>query len=84
MAKKLSTLASNVHWFHEDILSPASAHTIAHDGEVRDVGSRFGKIETTKDEILEDGSLPAGAEPVCPGQPRLHRGHRLKGKRTRT
>ncbi len=53
VAKKLSTLASNVHWFHEDILSPGSARAIAGEGEVRDVGSRFEKIETTKDEILE-------------------------------
>lgn len=53
VAKKLSTLASNVHWFHEDILSPGSAHSITNDGEPRDVGARFEKIETTKDEILE-------------------------------
>ena len=54
VAKKLSTLASNVHWFHEDILSPGSARAIAQNGgEVRDVGARFEKIETTKDEILE-------------------------------
>ena len=37
VAKKLSTLASNVHWFHEDILSPGSLRTIANSGEVRDV-----------------------------------------------
>ena len=53
VAKKLSTLASNVHWFHEDILSPTGARSIARDGEERDVGARFEKIETTKDEILE-------------------------------
>lgn len=55
VAKKLSTLASNVHWFHEDILSPGTARAIAADnqGEGRDVGSRFEKIETTKDEILD-------------------------------
>ncbi|MGZ3786996.1 MAG: hypothetical protein ACXVLQ_00655 [Bacteriovorax sp.] len=53
VAKKLSTLASNVHWFHEDILSPGSARAIANDGESRDVGARFEKIETTKDEILD-------------------------------
>ncbi len=54
VAKKLSTLASNVHWFHEDILSPAGAsRALAGDGESRDVGARFEKIETTKDEILE-------------------------------
>ena len=53
VGKKLSTLASNVHWFHEDILSPGAAHTIAKDGESRDVGVRFEKIETTKEEILD-------------------------------
>ena len=53
VAKKLSTLASNVHWFHEDILSPGSVRTIASNGESRDVGTRFEKIETTKEEILE-------------------------------
>lgn len=53
VAKKLSTLASNVHWFHEDILSPGSARAIAGEKEPRDVGSRFEKIETTKDEILD-------------------------------
>ena len=50
-AKHLSNLASNVHWFHEDLLAPNGAKTQA--GEGRDVGSRFEKIETTKDEILE-------------------------------
>lgn len=58
VAKKLSTLASNVHWFHEDILSPGTARAIAGAGgsetEGRDVGSRFEKIESTKDEILEN------------------------------
>jgi hypothetical protein len=54
VAKKLSTLASNVHWFHEDILSPGATHAIAN-SESRDVGARFEKIESTKDEIL-DGS----------------------------
>lgn len=53
VAKKLSTLASNVHWFHEDIFAPASAHAIASDGEPRDVGARFEKIENTKDDILD-------------------------------
>ncbi|MBC7428432.1 MAG: hypothetical protein H7336_07470 [Bacteriovorax sp.] len=50
-AKQLSNLASNVHWFHEDILAPNG--TKAKTGEGRDVGSRFEKIETTKDEIIE-------------------------------
>ena len=48
-AKQLSNLASNVHWFHEDILAPAGQQA----KEGRDVGTRFEKIETTKDEILE-------------------------------
>ena len=52
-AKNLSNLASNVHWFHEDILAPNGAKNLAGKGQVRDVGSRFEKIETRKDEILE-------------------------------
>ena len=52
-AKLLSNLASNVHWFHEDILVPNGAKNLAGKGQTRDVGSRFEKIETTKDEILE-------------------------------
>jgi hypothetical protein len=52
-AKLLSNLASNVHWFHEDILAPVGAKNLAGKGEARDVGARFEKIETTKDEILE-------------------------------
>ena len=52
-AKLLSNLASNVHWFHEDILAPNGAKNLAGKGQARDVGSRFEKIETTKDEILE-------------------------------
>ncbi|MBY0413598.1 MAG: hypothetical protein K2Q18_05510 [Bdellovibrionales bacterium] len=51
--KLLSNLASNVHWFHEDILAPVGAKNLAGKGEARDVGTRFEKIETTKDEILE-------------------------------
>jgi signal transduction histidine kinase len=53
VAKKLSTLASNVHWFHEDVLSPSGSHKLTGDGEDLDIGSRFEKIEATKDEILE-------------------------------
>ncbi len=53
VAKNLSTLASNVHWFHEDILSPSVARIAEGDSETRDVGVRFEKIETTKDDILE-------------------------------
>lgn len=52
-AKLLSNLASNVHWFHEDLLAPAGAKSLAGKGEARDVGARFEKIETTKDEILD-------------------------------
>lgn len=52
-AKLLSNLASNVHWFHEDILAPNGGKNLAGKGQARDVGSRFEKIETTKDEILE-------------------------------
>ena len=52
-AKLLSNLASNVHWFHEDILAPISAKNLASKGQARDVGSRFEKIEMRKDEILE-------------------------------
>ncbi len=52
-AKKLSTLASNVHWFHEDILAPAGVRNIAGTNEPKDISSRFEKIEMTKDEILE-------------------------------
>lgn len=51
VAKLLSTLASNVHWFHEDVLAPSNS--LVKNGEGRDVGSRFEKIETTKDQILE-------------------------------
>ncbi|MBC7537829.1 MAG: hypothetical protein H7281_03350 [Bacteriovorax sp.] len=60
VAKKLSTLASNVHWFHEDILSPGSVRAIANDGESRDIGVRFEKIETTKDDILESSEKYKG------------------------
>ena len=51
--KQLSHLASNVHWFHEDILAPATSKSLTGTSEVRDVNSRFEKIETTKDQILE-------------------------------
>lgn len=54
VAKKLSTLASNVHWFHEDSLLPAnSANALAATDESRNIGSRFEMIENTKDEVLE-------------------------------
>lgn len=54
VAKRLSTLASNVHWFHEDTLLPESAtHAIGSSEEGRNIGTRFERIETTKDEVLE-------------------------------
>ena len=56
-AKKLSNLASNVHWFHEDVLSPGLSKGITGNGESRDEGSRFEKIESTKDEILESSEI---------------------------
>ncbi len=52
-AKLLSNLASNVHWFHEDILAPNGAKSLSGKGSTRDVGSRFEKIETRKDEIID-------------------------------
>lgn len=52
-AKQLSNLASNVHWFHEDILAPNGSKNLAGNSGARDVEARFEKIETTKDEILE-------------------------------
>jgi hypothetical protein len=55
-AKQLSNLASNVHWFHEDILIPGGAQTKTITGEGRDVGTRFEKIETTKNEILDSSA----------------------------
>jgi hypothetical protein len=51
--KKLSTLSSNVHWFHEDLLTPKEKKILTN-GEGRDVGTRFEKIENTKDEILDE------------------------------
>jgi signal transduction histidine kinase len=61
LAKKLSTLASNVHWFHEDSLlpisnnvsAPVAVRSVSVGTEERNIGSRFETIETTKDEILE-------------------------------
>lgn len=49
--KQLSNLASNVHWFHEDILAPKT------NGIGRNVEGRFEKIETKKDQLLESTSL---------------------------
>lgn len=53
VSRLLSNLASNVHWFHEDILAPESSKSLAGNSEPRDVSNRFEKIETMKDEILE-------------------------------
>jgi hypothetical protein len=54
IAKKLSTLASNVHWFHEDSLLPInSAGALSTATEGKSIGSRFETIETTKDEVLD-------------------------------
>jgi hypothetical protein len=53
--KKLSTMSSNVHWFHEDLASTTLDSGLASNaGESKDIGTRFEKIESTKDEILED------------------------------
>ncbi len=53
--KKLSTMSSNVHWFHEDLVSATlGSELLPTSGEAKDVGARFEKIESTKDEILED------------------------------
>lgn len=53
VAKKLSMLASNVHWFHEDLSANGANNNLGGSGEGRDIGSRFEKIEVTKDEILD-------------------------------
>jgi len=49
-AKKLSTLASSVHWFHESLISN-NKNSQVKDG---DFGSRFEKIESLRDEVLEE------------------------------
>jgi hypothetical protein len=54
--KKLRTLASNVHWFHEDLIAPQGVVSLSN-GEGRDIGSRFEKIENTKDEVLDDSEV---------------------------
>ncbi len=56
-SRQLSNLASNVHWFHEDILAPENSKTISGKNEVRDVSTRFEKIETMKDELLEQANV---------------------------
>jgi hypothetical protein len=55
--KKLNNLASNVHWFHEDVLSPGLSKGITGNGKSRDEGARFEKIELTKEEILESSDI---------------------------
>jgi hypothetical protein len=52
VSKKLSNLASNVHWFHEELLAPTGGNALSK-GEGKDIGSRFEKIENTKDEVLD-------------------------------
>ena len=52
--KKLSTLASSIHWFHEDILSNAGANALT--GKVKETtnpSERFEKIESLKDDVFE-------------------------------
>ena len=52
--KKLSTLASSIHWFHEDILSNAGANALT--GKVKEAtnpSERFEKIESLKDDVFE-------------------------------
>ena len=53
VSKKLGTMASNVHWFHEDLIAPQGVKSLAN-GEGRDLNSRFEKIESTKDELLDE------------------------------
>jgi hypothetical protein len=50
IAKKLSTLASNVHWFHEDLIGNSEVL----ESENNNINQRFEKIETVKDELLEE------------------------------
>lgn len=57
ISKQLTNLASNVHWFHEDILAPGAVKKLAANSkEGRNVGNRFEKIETTKEEILDSSA----------------------------
>lgn len=52
--KKLSTLASSIHWFHEDILSGGGANALT--GKTKTVANpseRFEKIESLKDDVFE-------------------------------
>lgn len=52
--KKLSTLASSIHWFHEDILSSGSANALT--GKTKTAtnpSERFEKIESLKDDVFE-------------------------------
>lgn len=50
VGKKLNNLASNVHWFHEEV-SVKNASDSSTQGQ--DSGSRFEKIENLKDEIVD-------------------------------
>jgi len=53
IAKKLSTLASNVHWFHEDL----AGNTEMLETENSNMSQRFEKIETVKDELIEETEM---------------------------
>lgn len=52
--KKLSTLASSIHWFHEDILSGNSNNALTGKSkEASNPSERFEKIESLKDDVFE-------------------------------
>lgn len=53
LAKKLNTLASDVHWFHGKILKEDSA-AIVGGVQVNEFGPRFQRIEKSKDSALEN------------------------------
>lgn len=51
--KKLSTLASSIHWFHEDILASDSSALTGKSKSTMNPSERFEKIESLKDDIFE-------------------------------
>ncbi len=53
--KKLSTLASSVHWFHEDLISGSNTGDTSSNPKIKTLTSsdRFEKIEVLKDELFE-------------------------------
>lgn len=53
LAKKLNTLASDIHWFHGKILKEDSA-AIVGGVKVNEFGPRFQRIEKSKDSALEN------------------------------